>query len=113
MVSRRDWPKEIRTVQLANFRPSAAERTFRKRPGRRPPRPGMSEAHLKLVRSLLPELRARGHLLVVISHDDRYFHLADRIVRMEAGRMVLPQDGAQPVAAASASPASQGVLADI
>src|SRR5256885_4561781 len=27
---------------------------------------------------LLPELRARGHLLVVISHDDRYFHLADR-----------------------------------
>ena len=62
---------------------------------------------------LLPELRARGHLLVVISHDDRYFHLADRIVRMEAGRMVLPQDGAQPVAAASASPASQGVLADI
>src|SRR5256885_14002412 len=40
---------------------------------------------------LLPELRARGHLLVVISHDDRYFHLADRIVRMEAGRMVLPR----------------------
>ncbi|MCG8986942.1 cyclic peptide export ABC transporter [Delftia acidovorans] len=62
---------------------------------------------------LLPELRARGHLLVVISHDDRYFHLADRIVRMEAGRMVLPQEGAQPVAAASASPASQGALADI
>lgn len=62
---------------------------------------------------LLPELRARGHLLVVISHDDRYFHLADRIVRMEAGRMVQPQEGAQPVAAASASPASQGALADI
>ena len=62
---------------------------------------------------LLPELRARGHLLVVISHDDRYFHLADRIVRMEAGRMVLPQDGAQPVAASPAGLASQGVLADI
>ncbi|MDP9900693.1 cyclic peptide export ABC transporter [Variovorax ginsengisoli] len=37
---------------------------------------------------LLPELRAKGHLLVVISHDDRYFHLADRIVTMRAGQVV-------------------------
>jgi putative ATP-binding cassette transporter len=36
---------------------------------------------------LLPELRARGHLLVVISHDDRYFHLADRVITMRAGRI--------------------------
>lgn len=36
---------------------------------------------------LLPELRAKGHLLVVISHDDRYFHLADRVVHMRAGRI--------------------------
>ncbi|GKS74486.1 cyclic peptide export ABC transporter [Acidovorax sp. SUPP950] len=36
---------------------------------------------------LLPELRAKGHLLVVISHDDRYFHLADRVVTMQAGRV--------------------------
>ena len=36
---------------------------------------------------LLPELRAKGHALVVISHDDRYFHVADRIVRMKAGRI--------------------------
>ncbi|RQO56219.1 cyclic peptide transporter [Variovorax sp. KBW07] len=36
---------------------------------------------------LLPELRARGHLLVVISHDDRYFHLADRVITMKAGRI--------------------------
>jgi putative ATP-binding cassette transporter len=34
---------------------------------------------------LLPELRAKGHLLVVISHDDRYFHLADRVITMSAG----------------------------
>lgn len=34
---------------------------------------------------LLPELRAKGHLLVVISHDDRYFHLADRVITMKAG----------------------------
>lgn len=36
---------------------------------------------------LLPELRAKGHLLIVISHDDRYFHLADRVVHMRAGRI--------------------------
>jgi putative ATP-binding cassette transporter len=35
----------------------------------------------------LPELRAKGHSLVVISHDDRYFHVADRIVHMKAGRI--------------------------
>lgn len=37
---------------------------------------------------LLPELRAQGHTLVVISHDDRYFHLADRVVQMAEGRIV-------------------------
>lgn len=36
---------------------------------------------------LLPELRGKGHLLVVISHDDRYFHLADRVVHMQAGKI--------------------------
>lgn len=37
---------------------------------------------------LLPELRAKGRLLIVISHDDRYFHVADRVVRMHDGRIV-------------------------
>lgn len=35
----------------------------------------------------LPELRARGKTVVVISHDDRYFHVADRIVKLEYGRI--------------------------
>ncbi|WP_092948267.1 cyclic peptide export ABC transporter [Roseateles sp. YR242] len=39
-------------------------------------------------RELLPELRARGKCVLVISHDDRYFPLADRIVRMEDGQVV-------------------------
>lgn len=34
---------------------------------------------------LLPELRAMGKTILVISHDDRYFHLADRLIRMENG----------------------------
>lgn len=36
---------------------------------------------------LLPELRAMGKAVLVISHDDRYFHLADRLIRMENGRL--------------------------
>lgn len=39
-------------------------------------------------RELLPELRARGKSVLVISHDDRYFHLADRVIRMENGQVV-------------------------
>ena len=36
---------------------------------------------------LLPELRAQGHTLVVISHDDRYFALADRVVAYRDGKL--------------------------
>jgi putative pyoverdin transport system ATP-binding/permease protein len=39
----------------------------------------------------LPELKSRGKLIVVITHDDRYFPLADRIVRMENGRILQDQ----------------------
>jgi len=37
---------------------------------------------------LLPDLRARGKSVVVITHDDRYFHLGDRVVKLEDGKMV-------------------------
>lgn len=36
---------------------------------------------------LLPELRARGKTILVVSHDDRYFHVADRVLRLEMGRL--------------------------
>jgi len=36
---------------------------------------------------LLPELKARGKLIVVITHDDKYFHLADRLLKLEEGRL--------------------------
>ncbi|HEX3249332.1 MAG TPA: cyclic peptide export ABC transporter [Pyrinomonadaceae bacterium] len=36
---------------------------------------------------LLSELKARGKTLIVISHDDRYFHIADRIVKLDSGRV--------------------------
>lgn len=36
---------------------------------------------------LLPELKGRGKAVLVISHDDRYFHVADRIVRLDSGTL--------------------------
>ncbi|MEH2223725.1 cyclic peptide export ABC transporter [Nostoc sp.] len=36
---------------------------------------------------LLPELRSRGKTVLVISHDDRYFHLADRIIKLDYGKI--------------------------
>ncbi|MDF3935148.1 cyclic peptide export ABC transporter [Pseudomonas citronellolis] len=41
---------------------------------------------------LLPELRAQGKTLIVISHDDRYFDIADRLLRMSGGRVVELRD---------------------
>ncbi len=42
----------------------------------------------RFYRVLLPALRASGKAVVAVSHDDRYFDLADRIVRMDYGRVV-------------------------
>ena len=39
-------------------------------------------------RELLPELKREGKTLIVVSHDDRYFGVADRVIRMSAGRVV-------------------------
>jgi putative ATP-binding cassette transporter len=34
---------------------------------------------------LLPELKARGKTVVIISHDDRYTHIADRLIKLDYG----------------------------
>jgi putative ATP-binding cassette transporter len=49
---------------------------------------------------LLPELKARGKALIVISHDDRYYHVADRVIKLDSGKL---QPGE--VLAAAAKPA--------
>ncbi len=36
----------------------------------------------------LPEVRRSGRTAVVISHDDRYFGVADRLVRLEQGQLI-------------------------
>ncbi len=49
---------------------------------------------------LLPDLQRLGKTIVVISHDDRYFHVADRIVRMAGGQIVETSEG-EPAARAT------------
>jgi putative pyoverdin transport system ATP-binding/permease protein len=47
------------------------------------------DAHFKKIfyLELMPEWRARGKTLLVITHDEDYLHLADRVVRLDSGRM--------------------------
>jgi putative ATP-binding cassette transporter len=36
---------------------------------------------------LLPELKSRGKTVFVISHDDHYFHVADRVLKLDYGKI--------------------------
>lgn len=36
---------------------------------------------------LLPDLRARGKIIICVTHDDRWFHIADRIYHMNEGQI--------------------------
>jgi len=38
--------------------------------------------------NIIPELKARNKAVVVISHDDRYFHVADQVLFMEEGKLI-------------------------
>ncbi len=43
--------------------------------------------------ALLPELRQAGKTVVVVSHDDRYFHVGNRVLQMDYGKLSdLPRD---------------------
>jgi putative ATP-binding cassette transporter len=37
---------------------------------------------------LLPELKARDKTVLVITHDDRYFYVADRLIKLDYGKIV-------------------------
>ncbi|MDT6961885.1 cyclic peptide export ABC transporter [Cupriavidus sp. SZY C1] len=57
-------------------------------------------------REVLPELRAQGKAVLVISHDDRYFDLADRMIKIENGQIVADSAApthSQPLPVASAA----------
>jgi putative pyoverdin transport system ATP-binding/permease protein len=39
-------------------------------------------------RQLLPELKAKGKMVLIICHDDHYFDVADRMIKLESGRII-------------------------
>jgi putative pyoverdin transport system ATP-binding/permease protein len=41
---------------------------------------------------LLPELRAKGKTIIAISHDDRYYYVADRIIKLDYGKVEYDRD---------------------
>jgi putative ATP-binding cassette transporter len=43
-------------------------------------------------REILPELRRRGKTVVAISHDERYYHAGDRLVKLEYGMILETHD---------------------
>ncbi|WP_336708922.1 MULTISPECIES: cyclic peptide export ABC transporter [unclassified Cedecea] len=47
--------------------------------------PGFKEVFYKV---LLPMLKAEGKTVLAITHDDRYFPLADRLIKLESGQVV-------------------------
>lgn len=51
--------------------------------------PGFKEIFYQ---KIVPELRARGKVVVIVSHDDRYFHVADQLIVLERGQLVRPVD---------------------
>lgn len=53
---------------------------------------------------LLPDLKRHGKTLIVVSHDDRYFGSADRLIRLESGRIAEERMITPDLAAASEAP---------
>jgi putative ATP-binding cassette transporter len=57
---------------------------------------------------LLPELKERGKTVVVISHDDHFYSVADRVVKLDFGRVEFDRPPA--TAEAALAPAAMAVL---
>jgi putative ATP-binding cassette transporter len=45
---------------------------------------------------ILPELKQRGKTVLIISHDESYYHAGDRVIKLESGRVVSDQPISQP-----------------
>jgi len=52
---------------------------------------------------LLPELKARGKTIIAITHDDHYFHLADKLYRIDTGQLSLIKNDVNELAMEQAS----------
>ncbi|KAB7627755.1 cyclic peptide export ABC transporter [Alkalilimnicola sp. S0819] len=44
---------------------------------------------------LLPELKAAGRTVVAVTHDERYWHIADRVIKLDQGRIEWQRAGSE------------------
>ena len=44
---------------------------------------------------ILPSLKARGKTVVAVTHDERFWHLADRVIRFDLGRIAWERAGSE------------------
>lgn len=57
---------------------------------------------------LLPELKAKGKTVFVISHDDRYYHVADRLIKFEDGQVASDVRNYRPIDIVTTTAAETG-----
>jgi putative ATP-binding cassette transporter len=59
-------------------------------------------------RVFLPDLKTKGKTILVISHDERYYEIADRVIKLDEGNIVCVTPGAFQATAISSAPALNG-----
>ncbi|OAD23224.1 hypothetical protein THIOM_000949 [Candidatus Thiomargarita nelsonii] len=42
---------------------------------------------------ILPDLKQQGKTIIAVTHDDKYFYVADRVLKMEYGQLVHYDEG--------------------
>ena len=47
---------------------------------------------------ILPDLKARAKTVIAITHDDKYFEFADRLIKLDSGKLVFEKRLTRPVA---------------
>ena len=69
------------------------------------------DPHFKWIfyNQLLPELKARGKGVIAITHDDRYYGVADRVVKLDGGRVEMDGKAGELAGVLSVSPAPEPV----
>ncbi len=59
-------------------------------------------------RELLPELKSRGKTVFVISHDDHYYDVADRLIKLDGGKVEFDMPKVDPVELAASFARTEG-----
>jgi putative ATP-binding cassette transporter len=54
---------------------------------------------------ILPDLKARGKTVIAITHDDRYYHVGDRVIKLDNGQIVYDKPASDLVSAFDELPA--------